>query len=114
MTNYSIFLHYKQGDDFSSCLKHENDNISAAFALWSLQHKANADRCERLTKMFSKLPADAVEINADTHVIDFIPKTKQGEEFLEMLVKENLINKEEFEDDEEDDDDDEVVYPDSE
>lgn len=86
--NYELFLHWKQGDDFASCLE-ETDTVEEALRKWAEGFDACADHCRKLADEFS---GKNIEGQGDTHFIAF----SGDEEVLERAVEKGLIEKVEF------------------
>ena len=97
---YSLFLHYKQGDDFQHILSNTKDN-SEAFLHWAESFEQNATVCYEIAKA---LDGQHVTIDAGTHMINLSPDDEQAESVLNKLVIAKLISVEDFEDEDECDD----------
>ena len=102
MRSYELWLHYKQGDDFSGHLK-ETSSVSAALRRWAAQFIENQAICERLAVM---LDGRNVTGHGDTHLVELCADDVDAEKALAVAAAEELIAARE--DDEEDVDDDSI------
>jgi hypothetical protein len=91
MKTYSLWLHYKQGDDFANILK-DSKNVSEAFRTWAQHFEACRDRCQTIA---DALENQAVEIDADTHAINLHAGTPDASKKLRALVDLNILSPEE-------------------
>lgn len=89
MKTYSLFLHFKQGDDFASIRKSTKTN-SVAFEKWASQFAHYQAICTTVAKA---LDGKKVEISADTHMIMLVPGDAAGARALEALVKERILTR---------------------
>lgn len=92
MNNYSLWLHWKQGDDFHSCLGEAAQNIPAALELWAKEFDNHAQHCRALAKELNNTSIECC--CADVHYIEFCG----DETVLDKLAEQGLLNKEERED----------------
>jgi hypothetical protein len=98
MKSYTLFLHYKQGDDFCGCLKECKDNISESLSLWASQFQSCLEACNILA---FELAGINVEVVADTHYIAFTPKDEEADKVFSMLEHRGIVCSEEHDDEEE-------------
>ena len=90
---YSLYLHYKQGDDLHHYLNNAKGNISKAFTSWA----EHFEYCHRVCKELADcLKGYKIDIDASVHFIAFYPKDKRSRELLEQLAKDGIINAEEY------------------
>lgn len=94
MYEYSLWLHYKQGDDFRDLLEKNNDNVAKALSEWAEEFEEKAEHCRKLA---AELEGKEVEVQADTHHIGF----EGDEKLLNELAKKNLLERQEIEEEEE-------------
>lgn len=88
MKSYSLYLHGKQGDDFSSYVE-STKTISSALENWAKDFAACQKVCERIAQ---EIKGEKIEVDADTHTILFCPKDKAAEKVLKALAKEKLLS----------------------
>lgn len=110
MKEYSIMLHWMQGDEFRHYLDENGDNIAAALTDWAMQHKANYELCSRLAQA---MEGKNIIAHAEGNHISFEPMDAYATGLLEMLGAEEAVDIYEFDDEDEyeyddDDDDDDV------
>ncbi len=98
MKNYTLWLHFKQGEDFALQLEHAS-TTSNALRSWAESFYSNAEHCRVLA---DRLEGVDVEVQADTHHIGFEPNDAAAEKVLQELAEEGLVNEEKYEDDEDD------------
>jgi hypothetical protein len=85
---YELFMHNKQGDDFNGCLqKHVND-LPAALREWGESFNRSSSICMQLAKAFT---SQEMDIQADSHMVVFEPKTDAARAVLDAMVAEGLI-----------------------
>lgn len=103
MKLYDIFIHYKQGDDFNHHLE-KTKSTAEAFSSWADSFKAAEDVCRQVSAAFAKakVTTEDIAVDAQVHSISFNPLTEKGEGLLKMLVAEELLHVEDFDDGEED------------
>lgn len=97
--SYSIFIHYKQGDDLAH-IQSQVPTTSEALQAWSDSLRAGADHVARLA---TAMKGYDIELHADTHHIGFDGKDEKAEKLLAALAAEEMITAEEYEDEDEDD-----------
>jgi len=90
MNIYELWLHWKQGDDFSACLNEAGQDVPKALELWAGGFDKCAQHCRTLAK---KLGCAVVEVDADTHMIQF----SGDKALLDKLVEQELLQKIELE-----------------
>jgi len=93
MKEYSLWVHWKQGDEFHDLLEESKGDVSKALERWSEIFEERAKFCVELA---SRLKGKNVKADADTHYIGLYG----DEKVLDKLAKEGLINVEEFEEEE--------------
>ncbi len=100
---YSLSVHYKQGDDFRHFLDEEKDDVPAALKSWAAHFGQIQSHLLRLAQHMTGFDVTA---NAGTHHISFEPGNEDASKLLEVLVKEELLDSYDFEDEELDEDND--------
>lgn len=95
--SYTLWLHYKQGDDLAAYLEDAKGDNSLALQNWSDSFKENAAITYRLADVVKN---HAIKIYADVHHIEFVPLDKKAEGLLEVLAAEKLLDREELDDEE--------------
>ncbi len=89
---YSLWVHWKQGDDLAQYLSQLNNDAKKALLAWSQSFRDSAKKVRAIAKMFQ---GKKLKICADTHGIYL-----SGDiDTLEEAVKRKLLNKLEKEDD---------------
>lgn len=91
MFDYSLFLHWKQGDEFHEHLERNKGNVAKALEDWAEEFDERANHCLELAE---RIKGEDIEADADTHHIGLYG----DEKILDGLAKDGLINKDEFED----------------
>jgi len=93
MYDYSLWLHWKQGDEFGEHLARNKGNVARALEDWAEEFEERAKFCKKLAK---RIEGKNIEADADTHHIGLYG----DEKILNKLAKEGLIQKDEYEDEE--------------
>lgn len=93
MFEYSLWLHWKQGDDFHDLLERNKGNVAKALEDWAEEFEARAEHCREIAKA---VKGKNIEAEADVHFINLFG----DEKVLNELVKRELLQKEEIEVDE--------------
>jgi len=88
MKSYSLFLHWKQGDDLAEHVE-TTKTVSDALRSWGADFERRRVACEKIS---SALDGKKVDVFAGTHVIDFTPRTKKAREACEQLVLDGLLS----------------------
>ena len=83
---YSLFVHWKQGDDLAHYLAHNKGDAKRSLIEWAQSFRRSSEIIRKLAAMFEQ---KTLQIYADTHHISLIGDI----ETLEAAVKERLINK---------------------
>ncbi len=96
---YSLWLHFKQGDDFANHLERTNGDVSEAFASWSAQFKGMADHCMRISSITKG--HTTLEAWGDTHYVGFRPTDEASRKLLDVMAIEELITVDTFPGDDE-------------
>lgn len=96
LREYTLFLHWNQGDTFRRLLDENDYNISAALRDWAAEFKNNQDTCLYLADKMEDVDLTAF---SDEHHISFEPGDDYAQGLLEVLVKENVLNAYDLEDD---------------
>lgn len=102
MKTYTLYLHYKQGDDFGHILNEADHKVPEALRDWAASFDANAKHCRELA---ARLENVDVNVQADTHHIGFDPNDKKAEKALAKLAEDGLIDEEEWEDEDDETED---------
>jgi len=96
MTEYHLILHVNQGDSFGEFLDQANGNIANALTKWANDFRSVANICEQLSL---KINNENIDVMADGHTIIFMPKNIVGQQILEELSENCIIDKFEFDED---------------
>jgi len=96
MIEYHLILHVNQGDSFGEFLDQANGNIANAFTKWANDFRSVANICEQLSL---KINNENIDVMADGHTIIFMPKNIVGQQILEELSENCIIDKFEFDED---------------
>lgn len=89
MFMYTVWVHWKQGDEFRDILE-KSEDVSEAFSNWA---KVFSDRQKYCEEMAKELKGKNVDADADTHHIGL----SGDEKVLNALAKKELINRDEIE-----------------
>lgn len=101
MKTYEIYLHGKQGDDFAAHIE-KSKNVWAALAVWTEDFRKRADICDRIARAIYQ---KNVQVEADTHMILFIPQDTTAEKAFDELLAAGLVHRSSMDEADGDDDD---------
>lgn len=99
---YSLYLYFRQGDDFRHYLDEAEGNVARAISFLAADLKSAYETCNWLSMTMAK---HNVIAHAEGHHISFEPGDKDAEGLLDTLVKEKVLNEYEVEEEEYGDDD---------
>lgn len=88
--DYTLFIHWKQGDDLARHLEDQKGDAVKALLSWADELESNAEMLERLVDMFKGKKLEVID--AQVHHISL----GGDEETLEKAVKEKLLSKDEI------------------
>jgi len=88
MKSYSLFLHWKQGDDLAEHVD-KTETLSSALRSWGGDFERRRVACEKIA---TALDGKKIDVFAGTHVIDLSPRTKKAREACEQLVLDGFLS----------------------
>jgi hypothetical protein len=97
LVEYSLYLYFRQGDDFRHYLDECEGNVSDALVSMSKDLYAAYNSCVTLSKMMKGMDIIA---HASGHHISFEPGNDMAIGLMEVLVKEKVLNQYELEEEE--------------
>jgi hypothetical protein len=83
---YSLWVHWKQGDDLAQYLNQHNNDTKKALLAWAQSFRESAKKVRAIAKMFQ---GKRLNVCADTHRIYLIGDI----DTLEEAVKRKLLDK---------------------
>jgi len=96
---YSFIYYWQQGDDLADHLEDSDNNLTTALHNWGQQLAMSSHMIHNLAIKINNYlddnPEEEISVNAYCHHIEF----DGPEEFMEELVEENLLYREESSDD---------------